>query len=182
MAPCFLHPFAVPLSAAAWLSKRPSDAYLVMLYDQNDCIPLQGIANTAVMTSHANLESTPATDFDWQMAINVCEPFLITQTTAQVISSIVNISLCAAHGGAPFVMASSCSKMALVTFTKSAAELAPKSIHVNVINIVWTITENEHKIQCMEHGAGQDWMAEADASCPMGCILQPPDVGGFFAL
>ena len=153
--------------------------------DQNNRIPLRGVVNAAATTARGNLESTLATDFDLQMAINVRAPFLITQAAARVMdpgSSIVNIASCAAHGGAPFVMAYSCSKAALVTLTKNnAAELAPKGIRVNAINMGWTVTDNEHKIQCVEHKAGQDWMEAADASCPLGRILRPPDVAATVA-
>jgi NAD(P)-dependent dehydrogenase (short-subunit alcohol dehydrogenase family) len=141
---------------------------------------ITGVVNAAATTARGNLETTTAVEFDAQMAINVRAPFLITQGAARVMppgSSIVNICSVAAHGGAPFVMAYSVSKAALVTLTRNnAAELAPRQIRVNAVNMGWTFTDNEDKIQLQEHSAGKNWVQEADASVPLGRILRPTDV------
>jgi NAD(P)-dependent dehydrogenase (short-subunit alcohol dehydrogenase family) len=142
--------------------------------------PISGVVNAAATTARGNLLSTSAQDFDTQMAINVRAPFLITQGAAKHMietkqrGSIVNIGSCAAHGGAPFIMAYSVAKSALVTLTKNnAAELAPMGIRVNAINMGWCVTDNEDKIQRQR---ADDWVAKADASVPLGRILRPPDV------
>ena len=81
---------------------------------------------------------------------------------AQVRGAIVNISSVAAHGGAPFIMPYSVSKAALNCMTKNnAAELAPKGIRVNAINMGWTYTENEDKLR-----SGR------------ACLLDGPQSGG----
>lgn len=145
-----------------------------------DVGPVTGIINAAATTRRGNLETTTADDFDFQMAVNVRAPFLITQAAAKILprgASIVNIASVASHGGAPFVMAYSCAKAALVALTKNnAAELAPLGIRVNAINMGWTFTENEDIVQQQEHAAGANWLQEADASVPLGRILRPQDV------
>ena len=59
------------------------------------------------------------------------------------LGSIVNICSVASKGGAPFILGYSCAKSALVTLTKNnAAELAPKGIRVNGVDMGWCLTEN----------------------------------------
>lgn len=149
-----------------------------------DVGPISGLVNAAATTARGNLFTTTADDFDLQMNINVRAPFLITQAAAKHMieagvegGSIVNIASCAAHGGAPFIMAYSSAKAALVVLTKNnAAELAPHKIRVNAINMGWTLTDNEDKIQQTEHPDGANWLQSADAGVPLGRILRPQDV------
>ena len=87
----------------------------------------------------------------------------------------MNICSVAAYGGAPFVMAYSASKAALVALTKNnAAELAPKGVRVNAINMGWCYTDNEDKLQTEQTDAG--WIERADEGVPLGRILRPSDV------
>lgn len=147
-----------------------------------DVGPITGVVNAAATTERGNLLTTTADDFDKQMAVNVRAPFLLTQAAANhmtehgVSGSIVNICSVAAKGGAPFIMAYSCAKSALVTLTKNnAAELAPKRIRVNAINMGWCLTENEDKLQRDQTG-DETWYEKADGGCPLGRILRPSDV------
>ena len=128
---------------------------------------------------------TTADMFDEQFHTNVRGPFLVTQAAVnhmverkvpRGVGSIVNICSVAAHGGAPFILGYSCSKAALVTLTKNnAAELGPKGIRVNAINMGWTLTENEAKLQSAVH-KNEEWWKKADESVPLGRILRPADV------
>ena len=94
-----------------------------------------------------------------------------------VRGSVVNICSVASYGGAPFVMAYSASKAALVALTKNnAAELAPKHIRVNGINMGWCYTTNEDKLQTVQAGGDETWISRADESVPLGRILRPRDV------
>ena len=143
--------------------------------------PISGVVNAAAITARGNLQTTTVDGFDIQMAINVRAPFLITQAASKhmiasnVRGSIVNISSCAAHGGAPFIMAYSVSKAALNALTlNNAHELAPHGIRVNSINMGWCVTENETALQTA--AMGDDWTAKADAGVPLGRILRPEDV------
>ena len=145
-----------------------------------DTAPISGVVNSAATTARGNLFTETAEGFDHQFAVNVRAPFLITQSAARHMvdrkvsaGSIVNIGSCAAHGGAPFIMAYSASKSALVTMTKThAVELASKNIRVNAVNMGWCYTDNEDKIQSARQS---DWLQHADASVPLGRILRPQD-------
>lgn len=146
-----------------------------------DVAPITGVVNAAATTARGNLFTETAQGFDHQFAVNTRAPFLITQAAALhmietkvVGGSIVNIGSCAAHGGAPFVMAYSTSKAALTAMTKThAAELAPKKIRVNAVNMGWTYTENENDLQSSRN---TNWLEQADAGVPLGRILRPQDV------
>lgn len=143
---------------------------------------ISGVVNAAAITERGNLLTETAAGFDLQMAVNVRAPFLITQGAARHMihhgvkgGSIVNICSVAAYGGAPFVMAYSAAKAALVNLTKNnAAELAPKGIRVNGVNMGWCYTENEDKLQTRQTDA--EWIQRADASVPLGRILRPTDI------
>jgi NAD(P)-dependent dehydrogenase (short-subunit alcohol dehydrogenase family) len=147
-----------------------------------DVGPISGVVNAAAITARGNLLTTTAETFDLQMAVNVRAPFLVTQAAAKHMmehkvpsGSIVNICSVAAHGGAPFVMAYSVAKAALVTLTKNnAAQLAPNQIRVNGINMGWCQTDNETALQIKQ--SGSEWVQQADATVPLGRILRPPDV------
>jgi NAD(P)-dependent dehydrogenase (short-subunit alcohol dehydrogenase family) len=143
--------------------------------------PISGVVNAAAITARGNLQTTTVAGFDVQMAINVRAPFLITQAASKhmmdssIRGSIVNISSCAAHGGAPFIMAYSTSKAALNALTlNNAHELAPHGIRVNAINMGWCVTENENELQTA--AMGKDWIEKADSGVPLGRILRPDDV------
>uniref|UniRef100_A0A7S2HYS1 Ketoreductase domain-containing protein n=1 Tax=Helicotheca tamesis TaxID=374047 RepID=A0A7S2HYS1_9STRA len=144
--------------------------------------PISGLVNAAATTGRGNLLTTTAEDFDMQMALNVRAPFLVSQGVAKHMiennvkgGSIVNICSVAALGGAPFIMAYSAAKAALSSMTKNnAAELAPKGIRVNGVNMGWCLTENEDKLQ--RQNSGDDWAEKADAGVPIGRILRPEDV------
>lgn len=147
-----------------------------------DVGPISGVVNAAAITARGNLLTTTAETFDLQMAVNVRAPFLVTQAAARHMieqkvqsGSIVNICSVAAHGGAPFVMAYSVAKAALVTLTKNnAAQLAPNRIRVNGINMGWCQTDNETALQIEQ--SGSEWVQQADATVPLGRILRPEDV------
>ena len=144
---------------------------------------ITGLVNCAAMTARGNLFTTTAADFDAPFALNVRAPFLLTAAVAQhamdqkaaARSSIVHITSCAAHGGAPFVMAYSASKAALVNLTKTqAAQLAPYGMRVNAVNMGWCYTQAENALQTKQTDA--QWIERADQSVPLGRILRPEDV------
>lgn len=141
---------------------------------------ISGLVNAAATTERGNLLNTTPESFDWQMAVNVRSPFLVTQGVASymidnhVKGSVVNIISNCANGGAPFIMAYSASKAALQAMTKNnAAELAKFGIRVNGVNMGWCATENEDKLQTTVNGSG--WLDQADAGVPLGRILRPDD-------
>lgn len=156
---------------------------------------ISGVVNAAATTARGNLMTETADGFDRQFAVNTRAPFLTTQGFAKEMErirgdgsstggaavrqgSVVNICSVAARGGAPFVMAYSASKAALVNMVKNnAAELATRGIRVNGINMGQCLTDNEDKVQRAQAGTAADnWVTKADANVPLGRILRPADV------
>lgn len=174
---CVVKFVGADLSKAEDAMKVASEASKAM----SDVGPISGLVNAAATTERGNLLNTTPESFDWQMAVNVRSPFLVTQGIAKQMieqkvqgGSVVNIISNCANGGAPFIMAYSASKAALQAMTKNnAAELAPKGIRVNGVNMGWCATENENKLQTSV--SGSDWLAQADKGVPLGRILRPED-------
>ena len=137
------------------------------------------VNSAAACFPRGDLETTTPELWDTMMHTNVKAPFLLTQAFARHVKArrargaVVNIGSCAAHGGAPFILAYSCSKAALACFTKnSAAELRPHGIRVNQVNMGWCLTEAEDRGQS---ATNPNWLSEADAASPSGRILRPED-------
>ena len=137
------------------------------------------VNSAAACFPRGDLETTSPELWDTMMTTNVKAPFLITQALARHLKqrrargAVVNIGSCAAHGGAPFILAYSCSKAALACFTKNtAAELRPHGIRVNQVNMGWCLTEAEDRGQS---ATNPNWLSEADAASPSGRILRPED-------
>ena len=140
-----------------------------------DCL----VNSAAACFPRGDLETTTPELWDTMMTTNVKAPFMLTQAFARIVKdqrtrgAVVNIGSCAAHGGAPFILAYSCSKAALACFTKNtAAELRPHGIRVNQVNMGWCYTEAEDRGQ---RQTNENWLAEADAASPSGRILRPED-------
>ena len=71
----------------------------------------------------------------------------------------------------------SASKAALANVTKNAAQaLRSHKIRVNGINCGWMDTPGEDETQRKYHGAGDGWLAEAEARLPMGMLVKPEHV------
>ena len=137
------------------------------------------VNSAAACFPRGDLETTTPELWDTMMHTNVKAPFLLTQAFARHVKArrargaVVNIGSCAAHGGAPFILAYSCSKAALACFTKNtAAELRPHGIRVNQVNMGWCLTDAEDRGQS---ATNRFWLAEADAASPSGRILRPED-------
>ena len=137
------------------------------------------VNSAAACFPRGDLETTTPELWDTMMHTNVKAPFLLTQAFARHVKArrargaVVNIGSCAAHGGAPFILAYSCSKAALACFTKNtAAELRVHGIRVNQVNMGWCYTEAEDRGQ---RQTNENWLAEADAASPSGRILRPED-------
>jgi NAD(P)-dependent dehydrogenase (short-subunit alcohol dehydrogenase family) len=63
-----------------------------------------------------------------------------------------------------------------MTMTRNAASaLKQYRIRVNQLNVGWTLTEGEDKVQRNE-GTHKDWLADAVATRPFGRLLTPHDI------
>ncbi len=143
---------------------------------------LDGLVNSAGLSSRGTLDDTTVALWDQLYAINVRAPFILMQEAARVMrregarGSIVNIITMGSHGGSPVLMAYCSSKAALSILTKNVAyQLQPDHIRVNGINIGWTETEGEHMVQ-RATGQPGDWLARAATERPFGRLLEPRDI------
>ena len=145
---------------------------------------IDGLVNAAAIISRGTIEDTSEALFDQMFVINVRAPFFLVQETVKVMQetgtggSIVNISSISAHGGQSFITAYCASKGALNVLTKNVANSQREHhIRVNAVNMGWTATPNEHKVQLAD-GNPEDWLETADAQAPLGRLLRPRDVAG----
>jgi NAD(P)-dependent dehydrogenase (short-subunit alcohol dehydrogenase family) len=143
---------------------------------------LDGLVNSAGLSSRGTLDDTSVELWDQLFAVNVRAPFVLMQEAARLMrragagGSVVNIITMASHGGEPVLTGYAASKSALATLTRNAGyQLQPDRIRVNGLNIGWTATEGEDAVQT---GGSQppDWRAAADAASPFGRLLRPEDI------
>jgi NAD(P)-dependent dehydrogenase (short-subunit alcohol dehydrogenase family) len=139
------------------------------------------LVNNAAMTTRGSLAEAPLELWDTMMAVNVRAPFLCMQEAIASMrktggGAIVNIGSINAYVGLPNLGVYSVSKGALMTMTRNAAAaLAEHRIRVNQINVGWTLTEAEDRVQRAE-GRGPDWLADAVKTRPFGRLLLPKDI------
>jgi len=143
---------------------------------------VNGLVNAAADTNRATLDETTVEFWDYQFAVNVRAPFLLTQECVrimrreQIAGSIVNILSVAAYCGMSRLTAYSSTKGALSTFTKNSANaLRGDCIRVNGIHLGWTDTPNEHVVQ-RQQGSPENWLELAENASPFGRLLKPDDV------
>ena len=143
---------------------------------------LDGLVNSAGLTSRGTLDDTSVELWDRMFAVNVRAPFILMQEAARLMrrndagGSVVNIITMASHGGEPVLTAYSSSKGALVVLTKNAGyQLQPDRIRVNGLNIGWTASDGEDATQ-RATGQPVDWRESADAASPFGRLLAPGDI------
>jgi NAD(P)-dependent dehydrogenase (short-subunit alcohol dehydrogenase family) len=142
-----------------------------------------GLVNNAGMLDRCTLETASADLVDRMFAVNFRAPLMLIQAAAAHMSkqqsggSIVNIGSVNASCGAPTLLVYSATKGALATITRNlGAALGPKHVRINQINIGWTVTENENRIQAAE-GQPENWeeLIPADYK-PSGALLSPEQV------
>jgi len=160
---------------------RASVAGAIEGFGHLDCV-----VNAAGLTSRGTMLDTTPELFDAHIAINLKAPFFIMADTIRhlrergVPGSIVNIISIAEVGGQPYLAPYVAAKAGLAGLTRNAAYAHRwDKIRINGIDIGWTATEGEGRIQRQAHGAGDDWLAKADASVPMGRISRPDDLAEF---
>ena len=147
---------------------------------------LDAVVNAAGVTSRGSMLDTTPELFDTHIAINLKAPFFIMADTIAHLrarrapGSIVNIISISELGGPPYLAPYVAAKAGLAGATRNAAHAHRwDKIRINGIDIGWTATDAEAQIQRDEHGAGQDWLAQADASVPMGQISRPEHLAEF---
>lgn len=143
---------------------------------------VHGLVNAAANTVRGTLENTSVELWDYQFAVNVRAPFVITQQVVRIMKeqnihgSIVNILSLASYCGLPVICAYSSTKGALSTFTKNIANaLRYDRIRVNGLNIGWTDTPQEHDVQ-VAMGQPENWKEIAEPQLPHKRMIKVDDV------
>lgn len=143
---------------------------------------IDGLVNSAGLTTRGGFLDGTVETWDRLYALNARAPFLLMQgvishlVDRKVPGVIVNIQSMNAHCGAPDLAIYASTKGALQTLTKNAANahLADR-IRVNGINLGWTVTPSEDRLQSGVLGAGADWAERAGAERPLGRLLSPEE-------
>jgi NAD(P)-dependent dehydrogenase (short-subunit alcohol dehydrogenase family) len=139
------------------------------------------LVNNAASTARASLEEATLEFWDSMIAVNLRAPFLCLQEAVRSMKtrgggSIVNIGSINAYVGLPNLGPYSVSKGGLMTMTKNAAAALNRfRIRVNQLNVGWTLTEGEDRVQQAD-GKGANWLDEATATRPFGRLLLPLDI------
>jgi NAD(P)-dependent dehydrogenase (short-subunit alcohol dehydrogenase family) len=143
------------------------------------------LVNAGAATDRGSVLDTTPELWDRMMAVNARSPFFAIQRLALRAreaghgASIVNILSMVVHCGQSFLAPYSASKAALANVTKNAAQaLRQDRIRVNAINCGWMDTPGEDETQRRFHGAGDGWLAEAEARQPFGMLVKPDHVAG----
>jgi NAD(P)-dependent dehydrogenase (short-subunit alcohol dehydrogenase family) len=141
------------------------------------------LVNAAAATDRGSILDTTPEGWDVLMAVNARGPFFALQRFAQLAiaaghpAAAVNILSMVVHCGQSVLAPYSASKAALANVTKNAAQtLRGQHIRVNGINCGWMDTPGEDVVQRRYHGAGDDWLAKAEARQPMGTLVKPDHV------
>jgi NAD(P)-dependent dehydrogenase (short-subunit alcohol dehydrogenase family) len=144
---------------------------------------VHGLVNAAALPLRGTVWDTDAALWDEIMAVNVRAPFLLLQGAARIMrregvaGSIVTIGSIAGHGGQEYLLPYSTSKGALFAFTRNAAySLMRDRIRVNLLNPGWMDTPNEDATQRRFHGAGDGWLANAEAARPFGRLIKTDEL------
>ncbi len=140
------------------------------------------LVNSAATSQRGTILDSTSELFDRIVALNVRAPFFLMQEALGLMiergiaGSIVNIISMSSHGGQPFLCPYSMSKGALATLTKNVAQsMLAHRIRVNGLNLGWMDTPGEDAIQKRFHGAGDDWLAKAEAAQPFGRLVKPAE-------
>ena len=146
---------------------------------------VNGLVNSAAATDRGTLLDTSLETWDRHFATNVRGPFRTMQRLVSHLvetnkpGSIVNILSMSAYCGQSFLTPYSASKGALATLTKNVANaFAAKRIRCNGVMVGWMDTPGENVIQRKFHGAGDDWLAQAEARQRMGQLVKPDQLAG----
>jgi len=144
---------------------------------------LHGLVNNAAVLTRDDLHTTSAHMHDEIMAINCRAPMLLCQQVVAQLrrqktgGSIVNIGSINAHCGQANILSYSMSKGALQTMTRNLGDsLGPEKIRINQLNVGWTLTENEDRLQRSE-GRPENWLEEIPGVfAPSGTLLIPENI------
>lgn len=136
---------------------------------------VDGLVNSAGLTTRASFLDADLACFDAVMAVNLRAPFfLMAEMIAHlrrraVPGAIVNIQSMNAHCGAADLAIYAASKAGLQALTKNAAHAhMADRIRVNGINLGWVATETERTLHASK---GVRWLDTEAAKQPLGRLV-----------
>lgn len=144
---------------------------------------VDALVNSAGLTTRGS--TTDASRKTWQtlFQVNAQEPFFLMQQMVNALRNekrpgdILNILSMNAHGGTGELTVYSATKAALSLITKNAAHQHRfDRIRINGINVGWTDTPAERRMQADILGKGEAWLEQACEKQPFGRLLAPRDV------
>ena len=160
---------------------RDSVLETIAAFGRIDCA-----VNAAGLTTRGTMLDTTPELFDAHIAVNLKSPFFIMAETIKHLrergasGSIVNVISIAELGGQPYLAPYVAAKAGLAGATRNAAHAHRwDKIRINGLDIGWTATEGEAETQKKFHGAGDDWLEQANASVPMGKLGQVDEIAEF---
>ena len=144
---------------------------------------IDSLVNCAAITDRGTILDTSPELFERMFAINTRAPFFLMQGALNIMirggieGTVVNVQSMSAHGGQSFITAYSGSKGALSVFTKNAAySVMRHRIRINGLNIGWMDSPGEDSIQKKYHGAGENWLEDAEKKQPFGRLIKTEEV------
>jgi NAD(P)-dependent dehydrogenase (short-subunit alcohol dehydrogenase family) len=163
------------------LEAGASEKIIDFVVEQNGRI--DGLVNNAAALDRCTIETISPELLDRVIGVNLRAPVLLIQAAVAQMAkqksggNILNIGSINASCGAPTLLIYSASKGALETVTRNlGASLASRRVRVNQINVGWTVTENENRIQIAE-GQPENWHELVPLNYkPSGALLSPGQV------
>ena len=149
---------------------------------------LDGLVNSAAVTTRGTLEDTTVKLWDQHMAINVRAPFLTMKEAVKIMQkqgrggSIVNIITKSAHGVSHFDSVFHLKRSIGHFNKKCCCSQRWHKIKVNGIMVGWMDTPAEDMIQRKFHGAQGDWLEDVESKQPLGKLAKPDEVADLVAL
>ncbi len=147
---------------------------------------VDGLVNSAGLTSRGTLLDTTPELFDAHIAVNLRGPFFAMQAvvadmrTRRAAGTIVNIISSSELGGQPYLAPYVAAKAGLAGLTRNAAHAHRwDRIRINGLDIGWTETEGEDATQRAFHDADDTWLERAARSLPMGKLGQVDEIADF---
>ncbi|MEO8240823.1 MAG: oxidoreductase [bacterium] len=139
---------------------------------------IDGLVNAAALTSRGSFVDGSVEVWDRMFDTNARAGFFLMQAAIAdmrrraAAGSIVNILSMNAYVGIPELAIYSGSKGAMATLTRNAAHAhMADRIRVNGINLGWVATPGERRMQAVELGRGDGWLAAAEALQPLGRLV-----------
>jgi NAD(P)-dependent dehydrogenase (short-subunit alcohol dehydrogenase family) len=144
---------------------------------------IDALVNAAALTDRGAVANASVALWERLYAVNARAPFFLVQGVINHLrerrapGAIVNVLSINAHGGTPALAVYASTKAALALITKNAAYAHRfDRIRINGINVGWTDTPAERRMQAVTLGLGEGWLAAANAAQPSGRLLAPDDI------